>query len=142
MQLSPPVSAFLDLLDAMSEAPLVRRTDLGAVLEAAYRGGRQEDLYALAFTAKFCVRTFGIMKRIGPTGEGFDRLATEFKGNTEEARRLLTLLLASAQEESKSALADRYLSMATDGLGNLLELLSDLSRVKNWQIDNPEKTPW
>jgi len=142
MQLSPPVEVFLGVLDRLSEVRLARRADLGAVLEAAYRGAREEELYALAFTGKFCVRTFAIMKRIGPAGEGYDRLAAEFRNNAEKARRLLGSLLEAGTEEGRAALTDRYLSMATDGLGNLLELLSDLSRVKNWQIDNPEKTPW
>jgi hypothetical protein len=142
MQISPPVSAFLVVLDQTSHATIGRRDDLGAVLEAAYRGGKEADLDALAFTGKFCVRTFGIMKRIGPAGEGYERLAGEFSSNTEIARRLLVSLLEAVPEETRTALADRYLSMATDGIGNLMELLSDLGRVKNWQIDNPGKSPW
>jgi hypothetical protein len=142
MQLSPPVSVFLGVLDQLSRAAIGRRDDLGAVLEAAYRGGREQDLDALAFAGKFCVRTLRIMERIGPGGEGYDRLAAEFSSNIENARRLLALLLAAAPEETRTAFTGRYLSMATDGIGNLMALLSDLSWVKNWQIDNPGKTPW
>jgi hypothetical protein len=142
VQISPPVSAFLGILDQMSRATIGRRDDLGALLEAAYRGGREQDLDALAFTGKFCVRAFGIMKRIGPGGEGYDRLAAEFSGSIDNARRLLVSLLAAAPEETRMAFTGRYLSMAADGIGNLMALLSDLSWVKNWQIDNPGKSPW
>jgi hypothetical protein len=142
MQLSPPVAAFLGLLDRMSPAALVRREDLGIVLEAAYSGGKNQDLDALAFLSKFCLGTFRIIQRIGPGGEGYDRLAAEFGGNVDRARDLLASLLEAAPEEARYALTARYLSMATGSMENLMALLSDLSRVKNWQIDNPGKTPW
>ncbi len=142
MQISPPVSGFLDVLDTVSNATLGRRDDLGAVLEAAFRGGRGEELNELAFVGKFCARVFGIMKRIGPRGEGYDRLTAEFSSNSDRARRLVGSILAGAPEETRSALSERYLPLTADGMQNLMALLSDLSWVKNWQIDNPGKSPW
>ncbi len=142
MQISPPVADFLGVLDSTSHASLGRRDDLGAVLEAAFRGGRERELDELAFVGKFCVRVFGIMRRIGPRGEGYDRLAAEFSSNSGRARELLSSILAGAPEEQHAALSGRYLSMTAEGMEELMALLSDLSWVKNWQIDNPGKSPW
>ncbi len=142
MQISPPVSGFLGVLEQVSRATLARREDLGAVLEAAFQGGRKRELEELAFTGKFCARVFGIMKRIGPGGEGYDRLAAELSSNTDRARRLVASILAGAPEETRAALSGRYLSMTSDGMENLMALLSDLGWVKNWQNDNPGKSPW
>ncbi len=142
MQLSPPVFAFLGVLDRMSHEAIKRRNDLGVLLEAAYRSGRRKDLTALAFTGKFCVRSLAIMRRIGVGGDGYERLAAEFGRNADGARQLLALLLEAAPEESRAALAGRYLSLDAAGLDELLTLLADLSWVKNWQIDNPGKSPW
>ena len=142
MQISPPVSDFLGVLERVSNEALVRRDDLAVVLEAAFRGGRKGDLEELAFLGKFCVRAFGIMKRVGPQGDGYGRLAEELQVSTGRARALFGLILAGAPEETRSALSERYLSMTAEGMGNLMALLSDLSWVKNWQIDNPGKSPW
>lgn len=142
MQISSPVSDFLGVLERVSNATLVRRDDLAAVLEAAFRSGRKGDLEELAFLGKFCVRAFGIMKRVGPQGDGYSRLAAELEVNTGRARALFGLILAGAPEETRSGLSKRYLSMTVEGVENLMALLSDLSWVKNWQIDNPGKSPW
>ncbi len=142
MQISSPVSGFLAVLDQVSHATLGRRGDLGAVLEAAFRERRERELDELAFLGKFCARVFGIMKRIGPQGEGYDRLAGELSRNSDRARELFAVIFSGAPEETRSALSGRYLSMTADGMQNLMALLSDLSWVKNWQIDNPGKSPW
>jgi hypothetical protein len=142
MQLSPPVSAFLDVLDRMSHQSCVRRDDLGALLEAAFQGGKEKDLSALAFTGKFCVRTLAIMKRIGAGGEPYERLAGEFGRGIDSARQLLGVLLAAMPEETRTALGGRYLPLHAGGLDELLALLADLSWIKNWEIDNPGKKPW
>ncbi len=112
------------------------------MLEAAFRGGRWGDLGELAFLGKFCVRAFGIMKRIGPQGDGYGRLAAELEANAGRARVLFSTILAAAPEETRVALSERYLSPTVEGMGDLMALLADLSWVKNWQIDNPGKTPW
>ncbi len=142
MQISPPVSDFLGVLERVSRAALARRDDLAAVLEAAFRAGRKGDLEELAFLGKFCVRAFGIMERIGPQGDGYSRLAAELEASIGRARALCGSILAAAPEEARRALSERYLSMTAEGMGNLMALLSDLSWVKNWQIDNPGKSPW
>jgi hypothetical protein len=142
MQLSPPVSHFLRVLDQMSHTAIRHRDDLGMVLEGAFRGGKRRELDELAFLGKFCTRAFGIMRRIGPRGEGYDRLAAELRSNTEKAKQLFTSLTGSLPRETQTLLASRYLAMTTEGFENLMTLLSDLSWVKNWQIDNREQSPW
>jgi hypothetical protein len=142
MQLSPPVSRFLDVLDHLSHAAIRHRDDLGMVLEGAFRGGKERELDELVFLGKFCARAFGIMSRVGPQGEGYDRLAAELRNNAEKARELLPALTDILPRETQTQLASRYLIMTTDGLENLITLLADLSWVKNWQIDNRGKSPW
>jgi hypothetical protein len=142
MQLSPPVARFLDALDQISHGAIGHPDDLGMVLEGSFRGGKPQELDELVFLGKFCARAFGIMRRIGPGGEGYDRLATELRGNAEKARQLLLLLTGSLPQETRILLASRYLALTAEGFENLMTLLSDLSWVKNWQIDNRGKSPW
>jgi hypothetical protein len=142
MQLSPPVSALLNTLERHSGRPFGRREDTGAILELAYRHGRERDLDRLSFLAKFLVRCMGIMKRIGRDGDGYDRLAAEFGASIEQTRTLLASLLLGAPPEVRNRLHNEYLAMTPGAMENMLAFLQDLSSFKNWRIDHPGTPAW
>jgi hypothetical protein len=121
---------------------MLRRDDLAILLEVAYRTGREGDLEQIGFLGKFCVRTYGIMKRIGREGEGYERLSAEFSANVEKVRSMLETLIPFVPEASRNGLTDRYLALAPAALDNLLALLHDVSWHKNWRIDHPGESPW
>jgi hypothetical protein len=142
MSQSPRVDAHLAALEELSRHTLSRREDLAVLMEAAYRSGRSDTLEQLSFLAKFCVRTFGIMQRVGQGGEGYDRLAQEFEARVEQARSVLHSLLEGTEPQTNASLNERYLAMTPGSLRELLTLLRDLSWHKNWRIDHPEESPW
>jgi hypothetical protein len=142
MSLSPPVVTLLAAVDALSGSKLTRRDDLGVVLEAAYRSNREEDLDELSFQAKFTVRAFGIMRRIGSGAEGYDRLSTEFESSLAKAKTLLGSLAGEAEAAAQAHFRDRYLSPSIASLEELIALFRDLSWYKNWKIDHPGVSPW
>jgi hypothetical protein len=135
MDLSQSTASLLDALDALSSHRLVRREDLGVLLELGGIAGQEDNLEKLSFLAKFLHRTSGIMKRIGPHGEGYETLAREFTGSLEKAVKYLQALLAVAPEQIRVRFTTAYLPVSAQGLDNLLALLHDLSWYKNWRID-------
>ncbi|MEK6565960.1 MAG: hypothetical protein AABZ41_04560, partial [Bacteroidota bacterium] len=87
------------------------------------------------FHAKFVVKSQDVMKRIGPTGEGYDKLSTEFSASVEKASALLKTLVKEAPDEVKQQFVRMFFSMDQDSLSRLMRLFADLSWVKNWQVD-------
>lgn len=142
MSPSPPVAKHLAALDQLSQHRMLRRDDLAVLLEVAYCTGREGDLEQISFLGKFCVRAYGIMKRIGNEGEGYDRLSAEFSANIGKARAVLETLIHFVPEANRDALTDRYLTVTPAALDNLLALLHDVSWHKNWRIDHPGESPW
>jgi hypothetical protein len=134
--LSRPTVDLLETLDAASRGQLKRREDLGVLLELGSQPGRASTLEELAFHAKFLTRALGIMQRIGRDGTGYERVEAEFTASTSVARGHLQALLDGAPEDVRERLASTYLTMSASGIGNLMELMNDLSWYKNWLLDS------
>jgi hypothetical protein len=142
MQLSQPVADHLAALEALSEKKISRGEDVAFLMQIAYSTGREKELEELSFQAKFCVRTAGIMKRIGRNDDGYNRLAAELSASLEKVQSLLGLFLAAVPDDAAENFSRRYLALTPSALENLMVLLYDLSWHKNWHIDHPGESPW
>jgi hypothetical protein len=142
MHLDPSTSKLLLALEKLSRNTLTCRDDLGVLLDLARGQEATEDLEELSFQAKFAVRAFRIMKRIGRDGEGYDRLAAEFGASLEKIRARAGALLQGAAPGTRARLSSTYLAMTPESLDRLLALLYDLSWYKNWHIDHPGESAW
>lgn len=119
----------------MSGHKLLRRDDLGMVIDCAYHHERKGVLADLSFQSKFARKTQGILQRIGKGADGYDRLALEFASALEEIRKLLGEILDLCPDAAPAR--KRYLALTPEGLEELLALTNDLSWYKNWLIDRP-----
>lgn len=122
-------------LNDISSGTLKHAATLQILLETAGKAGLHRTLSDLAFDAKFCHKTHGIMKRIGADGEGYDKLALEFTDGIERCRMQLEQILSHIEGSEKQEIERKFLVMTPAGMQNLLELLHDLSWYKNYQID-------
>ncbi len=142
MHFSPSTSNLLLALEKLSRKKLTCREDLGVLLDLSRDRGAGDDLEELSFQAKFAVRAFGIMKRIGRDGEGYDRLAAELSASLERVRTSVRALLQRAAPDIRARMSSTYLAMTPESLDRLLALLYDLSWYKNWRIDHPGESAW
>ena len=126
----------LATLDTFSGSKLTHRDDLGLLIETARKHSLNKSLEELSFLAKFVSRAYGIMKRIGMHGEGYDTVAKEFSVNLENAKGLLRKLLSGTPIDVRRRFDETYLAMTATSVQNLLDLLYDLSWYKNWLIDH------
>jgi hypothetical protein len=133
MPLSAPTSSLLQEIDAFSGHRLLRREDLGLLIDCAEQSGESGVLADLAFQAKFARKTRGIMERIGRDGEGYDRLARELSLAVDHVRKHLGAFVNRCPELEPARA--RYLSMSPGALEELFSLMNDLSWYKNWLID-------
>ena len=131
---SPRISEFLQKLEQYSKRKLEFPAELAGLIEAA-SPGRTALFNDAMFHAKFVVKSQEVMKRIGPAGEGYDKLSTEFSASVEKASTLLKTLVKEAPYEVKQQFIRMFFSMDHESLSRLMKLFADLSWVKNWQVD-------
>jgi hypothetical protein len=142
MTVSPQVALYLETLEQAGARPLERRDDFALLCEAAFAGGKERNLDEVAFLGKFAVRSLGIMGRIGAEGAGYDRFAAEFAAALETIRRECGVLLEELPVAERERISERYFTLRPGALQELLLLLQDASRHKNWLIDHPGQLPW
>jgi len=132
---------FLSELKQYSGGKLPREVDLGLLMSLASEKGMGGEFYRLVFLAKFSSKAHRIMERIGRNGEGFDRMSKEFTSSMKEVSNLINAFAGQALIGEGERIRKIYLTTSVESLVNLLELLSDLSRLKSWMTDHPGKDP-
>jgi hypothetical protein len=126
-----------DLLTALEtdgKGPLSDREALTLLLQRASEGMAQPFLDA-CFHAKFLVRSQEVMRRIGRGAGGFDQMATEFQAGVERTMTLLRTVLERAPTGPRDRFVQSYLQADEESFARFLTLCSDLSRIKNWEVD-------
>ncbi|MGA9116383.1 MAG: hypothetical protein WB626_06385 [Bacteroidota bacterium] len=135
MNPGPSVERILSELDTLSRTGLRRRADLGFLLEAASRKGRESLLEQAGFHAKFASRAERIMKRIGPGGEGYDKLSAECAAALERVRSLVERVLEGEDTPRARALAAGLRAHTLSALASFMDLCCDLGWYKNRLLD-------
>jgi hypothetical protein len=135
MRLHEATTTFIDAVQRYSGGQLKHAGDCALLVEAA----DEHALADLSFTAKFLHKTFGVMNRIGAGGEGYDRLSEEFESNTVKAQSLLRSIVDRMDADDRTRLTDTYLAMTAPSFQAMMELVHDLSWVKNYTIDMKAK---
>jgi hypothetical protein len=137
MDLRTTTVELLESLDALSGNRLTRQHDLGLLIDLAEDHQLRPVLDELSFNAKFVSKTFGLMKRIGATGEAYNRLSTEFTQSLTKIQNLVKVILAGASDEqTRLKFSTTYLEMTSESLEQLLALCHDLGWYKNWLNDH------
>ena len=125
-------------LERSSHRPLQYRENVGNFLEAAQRTEKMKEFEDVLFLAKFITKSFGVMKRIGADGEGYDKLSAEFEANLRKVTSLLQDISNGMSEGDKQAEEKLFFGLTSACLDHLVQLMADLTVLKNWTLDgNP-----
>lgn len=111
------------------------RQEVGALIEIAIATKKTDVFEDIVFYAKFVTNAARIMSRIGITGEGYDRLAAEFRESLEKASTLLKTLVKDSPDETKALFTGKFFQLDQESLARLMQLCADLTSVKNWMLD-------
>ncbi len=138
MTIRPETAKFIEQVEIHSGRKMSCPTEVGGLLDGARRSDTLQKYEDLIFQAKFITKTIGIMKRIGVDGEGYEKLATEFGSSLESVSTLLKELLKGYPAEDEQRFLAAFLAFDQESLSRLLDLMQDLTLVKNWTVDgNP-----
>ena len=79
------------------------------------------------------------MTRIGPSGEGYDKLSEEFEANSVKVQELLRSIAGGMPAEDRTVFNGAYLAQTAPAFQAMMELVHDLSWLKNYSIDTRAK---
>jgi hypothetical protein len=135
MTIRPDITEFVAELEVFSKKKLNYPSEIGEILQIVVQTGLTLEFEELIFQAKFLVRTQDVMRKIGDKGEGFGKLSTEFQSGVEKSGDLLKLLIAKTPAGNARKYTELFFAAKIESFSHLMKLHSDLSWIKNWQID-------
>jgi hypothetical protein len=126
---------FLHKLEQSSNRKLYYPDEVGHLLEAARQSQQMAAFEEALFLAKFVSKSFGVMRRIGVDGEGFDKLSSEFEASLRKVSSLLKEISDSSADDIKREQEKQFFGLNPDSLDRLVNLMADLAILKNWTLD-------
>jgi hypothetical protein len=135
IEISPKTWDFVRQLNDFSAHKLTHQDDVATLLELVRTKDQKDKLEEIAFLAKFLSNTYAILKRSNTDALGYDKLSQEFQSNLDRVIGILKEIVAEAPSTTKEDFSSRFFSMTASGFENLMNLLYDLSWLKNWIID-------
>ncbi len=136
MEISLKARDFVEQIDNFSQHKLTNRDAIELLIELTWATPYgQQRIDEIAFLSKFLSNTYGILKRSTSETEGYEKLTGEFQKNLEKVIEELKGLVDAAPPETKEKFSSMFLTMSAESFENLMNLLHDLSWLKNWYID-------
>ncbi|MEX1140206.1 MAG: hypothetical protein WEB33_13050 [Bacteroidota bacterium] len=138
MALRSETVQFLAALELSANQKFNFREEIGILLDEARRRGTMQVFEDLAFFAKFLSKSFDLMKRISPDGEGYDKVAGEFRSTMEKSTTFLKTLVKETPDEVKRKFSERFFRLDQESLSALMGFMKEFAWVKNWMVDGKE----
>lgn len=129
------IQKFINELEIYSNRKLNYPEEVGQILQIVMQTGLVGEFEDLIFQAKFFVSTQELMKRIGPSTDGFEKLSAEYQKSIKTAMNILKTIMEEPQSDVDKEWAKKFVAIDADGLNRFVKLSSDLGAIKNWQID-------
>lgn len=135
MEIRNETRQFLHDLERHAGKKLFFPEEIGNLVDLARTPGKLELLEDAIFHAKFITKSYGVMKRIGADGEGYGKMAGEFQASMEKVSTLLRTLVKESPDDVKGKFVRIFFSLDQESMSRLVNLLHDLTIVKNWRVD-------
>lgn len=134
----PETEQFLAALELYANRKFRFGKEIGILLDEAQKTGKTQIFEDIAFFAKFLAKSYDLMKRIGPDGEGYDKVAGEFRSSMEKSTTLLKTLVKETPDEVKQQFSGKFFHLDQESLSALMNFMKEMAWVKNWMVDGKE----
>jgi len=141
MTIRPEIATFVEQLEQFSRRQFSHREEICQLAELAWSMNKTELIEDAAFHAKFITRALEVMRRIGRDADGYAKMEGEFRASTEKALTLLRTLIKDSPDDVKQHFLKNFISPSGENLPRVLQLLSELTWIKNWMVDG-KALPW
>lgn len=128
-------SIFLEKVDLLSGGKLKHKDDLFLLISVADKEKKEKDFEEIIFFAKFIVSLFRILQKKQADKEGENKIKEEFSLHLQKIKSMLSVFMHTDSGEAEE-FEKKYFSQNRDSFALFIELLTDLSWIKNSQIDN------
>jgi hypothetical protein len=135
MPVRPQTLDFIRELERSSNHKLFFPNDVGHLLETARQHQKMDAFEEAIFLSKFITKSAGVMKRIGPDGDGYDKLSSEVQTGMQKASSLLQSISEGCPDNVGQLQSTMFFAMSHEALERLMRLFADLALVKNWTLD-------
>jgi hypothetical protein len=135
MDVRPETHDFIRELERSSNHKLFFPIDVGCLLDAARRDQKMEAFEEAIFLAKFITKSAGVMKRIGPDGDGYEKLTLEVEAGIQKASSLLKSINHGCSDDVRQSQSAMFFAMSHEAVERLMRLFADLALIKNWVLD-------
>ena len=126
---------FIGELERSTNHKLFFPEDVGQLIDAARQHRKLEAFEEAIFLSKFITKSAVVMKRIGPDGDGYDKLSSEVHAGIQKASSLLKIISESCPDDVSQLQSIKFFAMNHEALERLMRLFADLALVKNWVLD-------
>jgi hypothetical protein len=126
---------FIRELERSSNHKLFFPAEVGHLLDAARQDNKMRDFEDAIFLGKFITKSTGVMKRIGPDGDGYDKLSSEVQAGIQKASALLIGINESCLDDVRQRYSTTFFAISHEALERLMRLFADLALVKDWVLD-------
>ena len=131
--MEPSESLFAEV-SAAAAGKLSHPESLRALIDVAVPD-HATALHAIGFSAKFLVKTWNVMRRLGSEDPAREQLKIVFQEELDGVRTKISDLASLMPADDRQILEAKFLTLSSAAFVDLLALLQDLSWLKNIEID-------
>ena len=135
MTIRPETQQHLDAVERHAKRSFRYRGEIAVLMDLSELNSLQPLFADLIFQSKFSTNAVNILKRSGPGTDETAKLSAELKQSLEKISNIFHNLLAEAPGDVKDKFMSTFLSETTAGFDNLMNLLTELGWVKNYELD-------
>ena len=132
--LRPETDSFLSSVEQYVQKKFLYRNEIGLLWESAQDRNMKQVFDDICFYAKFVSNAYNILQRGGQSDET-EKLSVEFKDALEKVSTLIRTLIKEAPGEPKQQFIKHFFSLSHESMSNLIALFQELSRIKNYFLD-------
>jgi hypothetical protein len=139
LRISEETNKLLDDVEQLAQRKLHYRAEIAMLIELTQAQHQQRLFDDIVFLAKFLWNSSNVMRRIGPTDEGYTKLSAEFRDAVEKFSTLIKTLIKEGQGDIKKQFMKKFFTMSQESMNHLIQLASDMSWLKNYSIDTKKQ---
>jgi len=125
---------FIREVETFSKNNLNRKTDLKKLIEISLSDHKEKEFEELAFTAKYLCGMMRVMKNAPaiPEVQSTEHIKEDLSKNLKKVIDQLRSIIAMGENEMQEYFEKTYLTLSSQNITNLNQLLSDLESVKKY----------